>query len=110
VQLNYLGTEFCFRATERSEDCLKGVFEFRGDEREQLQTLLRAEDERGEWYLDDDGYRLPDEELFAASPWSILPDGQKICCRFMDLQTGEAWFALAPWFRIGDEYNQRPNT
>lgn len=109
IQLDYRGAVFSLRPTEHGDDHLKGFFAFRDSQRDQLQSLLAAEDDFGEWYLDDDGYRLPDDELFAASPWSLAGDGQKICARFMDLESGEAWFALAPWFRIGDELNQRPN-
>ncbi|MCM3257310.1 hypothetical protein M3664_05855 [Paenibacillus lautus] len=63
------------------------------------------DNENKNWYLDLNGYRLEDIELFKNSPWSIINDDNeiKIVSRFFDYGTGEARFALKPWFRTGDE-------
>jgi hypothetical protein len=57
-----------------------------------LASLLDAEYEC--WYLDADGQRLPDEELFGRSPWSCNgPDGPiKLLCRLIDLRDGSVRF------------------
>ena len=61
------------------------------------QKLLRElrEGESDDWYLDDDGYRLDAEQLFARSPWAWdSPSGTvKLLCRYLNLNTGEAWFS-----------------
>ena len=73
-----------------------------------IDELFETENEG--WYLDDNGYRLEFEELFKASPWSIIGNDslKKIIQRFMDYETGEARFSLEPWVRIGGEFFQ-PN-
>ncbi|MEH2370539.1 MULTISPECIES: hypothetical protein [Nostoc] len=60
-----------------------------------LAGLLAAEDEC--WYLDENGERLPSEQLFALSPWSYLtPTGPiKLLCRFLDLRDGRAMFSTS---------------
>ncbi len=61
-------------------------------QRELLAQLEADEDEN--WYLDEDGERLPAEQLFAHSPWSCLgPDGPvKLLCRLIDLRDGTIRF------------------
>ena len=48
------------------------------------------------WYLDDNGCRLEDKELFEKSPWSIVENNTetKIVQRFMDYKNGTAFFSL----------------
>jgi hypothetical protein len=77
--------------------------------RELLAALTAAEDEC--WYLDDDGERLPEDELFARSPWSCPGPGGpvKLLCRFLDLRDGSVRFStpalyggeLFRWLRAG---------
>jgi hypothetical protein len=57
------------------------------------------------WYLDNDGNRLEDQKLFKKSPWTIIENGKarKVVKRFSN-ENGEIWFAMEPWFRIGDYY------
>jgi hypothetical protein len=60
--------------------------------RELLAALTAAEDEC--WYLGDDGERLPEDELFARSPWSCpgAAGPVKLLCRWLDLRDGTARF------------------
>lgn len=60
--------------------------------RELLARLVAAENE--EWCLDQDGERLPAEQLFALSPWSYSgPHGLiKLLCRSLDLRDGSIRF------------------
>ncbi|MNP64159.1 hypothetical protein D3C76_1596360 [compost metagenome] len=46
--------------------------------------------------------------MFKKSPWSIIVDDTelKVVSRFFDWGTGEARFAIQPWFRIGNELNE----
>lgn len=62
------------------------------DQRTRLARLVAAEDEC--WGLDADGERLPDDVLFARSPWSGPgPTGPvKLLCRFLDLRDGSVRF------------------
>ncbi len=111
VTLAYQDGQFRFTVEERTEDSLRGRFQWTDDEKKLLLSLIEQEDEDGEqpWYLDDDGYRLDDEKLFQMSPWCIV-DGEacrKAVQRMMDCDTGESWFCVSPWFRIGDERNRR---
>ena len=71
----------------------------------EISKIIEMEDEF--WYLDNDGYRLEDEELFKASPWTLLENEKhkKVVSRFMDYNTVKAMFNMKPWERIGDEFN-----
>lgn len=92
-----------------TEHYLEGHFiwnEVVKDNIKQIDEFIDKEDEN--WYLDSDGYRLDEIELFRKSPWTIIIDDAelKVVNRFMDYGTGEARFALQPWFRIGDQMNK----
>ena len=58
-----------------------------------LAQLVEAEDE--DWYLDDDGWRLPAEQLFARSPWSCPGETGtvKLLCRIFDCNDGRVLFS-----------------
>lgn len=108
VMMTYHGGQFRLAVVEHTEAVLRGTFQWTGAERIQFLALQQHEDEAQPWYLDDDGYRLSDERLFQASPWAVV-DGEvctKVVQRFMNCDTGEAWFCLTPWVRIGDEFNR----
>lgn len=74
------------------------------EQKAQLRKLLESEPEY--WYLDRNGERLPSEQLFEASPWSMqTSEGVvKILNRFLNLETGDAIFNVpetyaGEWFR-----------
>ena len=79
--------------------------------RELLAALVAAEAD--DWCLDEDGERLPAEQLFALSPWSRPgPNGpEKLLCRFLDVRDGSVRFNtpdlyggdLFRWMRAGPE-------
>ena len=107
VLLAFCGEQFRLVPVEYTDEILRGHF----SEQDAGKRLCQLEADLDEsWYLDDDGYRLDDEQLFNRSPWSVVngEDERPIIQRFMDKATGEAWFALQPWVRIGDELNQKP--
>lgn len=113
ITVAYRNNQFRFVVQERTEDTLRGCFRWTEGEKAQFLAMLNQEDEEGKqpWYLDDDGYRLDDEKLFRMSPWSIV-NGEtckKAVQRFIDCNTGQAWFCFTPWVRIGDEFNRRPS-
>jgi hypothetical protein len=91
---------------------LKGKFIWDEETKEKIYKINEfeeAEEEQGRiWYLDEEGYRLEDENLFINSPWSIV-EGEirkNIIQRFMG-DDGDATFALDSWVRIYDEYNTK---
>jgi hypothetical protein len=90
--LEYRGRQFEFLCTE--PDAFTGRFVLNPGERELLASLLDSEEE---WFLDRNGERLPDEELFLRSPWSLeTPNGSiKILSRLINAQTGEARFSTS---------------
>lgn len=111
VTLAYWDEPFRFGVQNRTEDRLIGRFLWTDSEKKLLQAMCDREDEEGiqPWYLDEDGFRLDDDELFQKSPWSLI-DAEtcgKAIQRFMNWESGEATFCLTPWFRIGDELNRR---
>lgn len=108
---NLFQFEFLGKVDE-GETCLDGKFVW--DEEckrkiNKIHELEEYEDEQGRiWYLDQEGYRLEDKDLFENSPWSIIQDGirKKIVSRFQS-GDGSAIFTLAPWDRIGDVFNTK---
>ena len=113
ITLEYRGERFQFEVLEQTEDSIRGRFRWTDSQKALLLALMEKEenDEEQPWYLDDDGYRLDDDDLFKASPWKITSTSEprKVVQRFMDSDTGEAWFSAMPWFRIGDELNLCPS-
>jgi hypothetical protein len=109
VTLEFRDLLLRFRVVEQTDDILQGVFLWTDSQKARLHEMTVREDE-DDWYLDDDGYRLGDAELFERTPWSVVgPTGRfKAVQRFMDWDSGETWFCLTPWVRIGDEYNHPP--
>ena len=111
ITLKYRDEQFQFAVQEQAQNSFRGYFQWAGSQRTRLLALIENEenDEKQPWYLDDEGYRLDDEDLFKASPWTITSGLQlkKVVQRFMDTYTGEACFCTTQWFRIGDEFNRR---
>ena len=109
VTLAFRDERFQFRVTTQTEDVLRGFFLWTDQEKARLHEMTIQESDEG-WYLDDMGYRLADTELFEKTGWSVIyRDGRKKAIqRFMDWNTGEAWFCSTPWVRIGNGYNQPP--
>lgn len=106
VVLVFREVRFRFRVVERSEEYLTGVFLGDGGERERLQALMNEFGD-DDWYLDEQGYRLEDAELFARTPWAILDGAEHIpAVQRSTGPNGEATFSLTPWFRIGGEYER----
>jgi hypothetical protein len=89
VVLHYQDRPFKYEPSP--DDLFVGRFVLDDDERAWLE---RMDEENDCWYLDDDGERLPPDELFAASPWSWRsPSGVvKLMQRFWDHKTGETRF------------------
>ncbi len=58
-----------------------------------LVRLNEGEDE--DWYLDEQGWRLPAEQLFARSPWSCRSETGtvKLLCRLLDYNDGRVLFS-----------------
>jgi hypothetical protein len=113
ITVAYRDVRSRFAVQDRTADLLRGCFRWTDNEKVQILALLEQEDEEGRqpWYLDGNGCRLDDDRLFQMSPWSIV-DGEssaKAVQRMFDCDTGEAWFCLTPWFRIGDELERRPS-
>ena len=81
-----------FRFEQSPGDPAAGRLLLDHEQRELLTTLLGTEDEA--WYLDEDGERLPADQLFALSQWSVpTRDGRlKLLCRFINLQNGSVMF------------------
>lgn len=104
----YKKDQFEFIVEEETEDYITGYFVWSEEvihKLKEIDEIIESEDEF--WYLDEDGSRLEDDELFERSPWSIIEKDnyKKIVQRFMDYSNGKAKFSLGPWFRIGDEFN-----
>ena len=59
------------------------------------ELLRKLDDQDDGWYLDDDGERLPPDELFSRSPWNWRrPSGTvKLLQRFLDYSDGRTWFS-----------------
>jgi hypothetical protein len=97
MKVKFHGEEFQFDVT-RSDEILQGFIQLNSEKKERLLQLCKAEEELeekfGPWYLDRNGERLSQEELFSKSPWSVCsPNGViKLLCRFQDNQTGESHF------------------
>jgi hypothetical protein len=113
ITLEYRDERFQFAVQEQTEDSFRGRFQWTDSQKALLLAMMEKEenDEGQPWYLDDEGYRLDDDELFKASPWTITSTSEpkKVVQRFLDSHSGEAWFCTTPWFRIGDEFNRRPS-
>jgi hypothetical protein len=101
---------FDFACTSATD--LKGKLLLVETQREWLRAYKRRQDEADSpWYLDEDGERLPEDELFDRSPWALaeVPGGNlKLLNRMLNLDTGEAWFNLpeqygGEWFRWARE-------
>lgn len=90
-EIRYGEHAFAFEPTTR--DALEGRLRLE-ERRDLLSRLLEQEDET--WYLDDDGQRLPVQELFKLSPWTghALEGRIKLLCRFIDLRNGRVKFDL----------------
>ncbi len=107
MQVHYHEYAFGFEPTPGTEFAGRLVLD--DSQRALLAALTAAEDEY--WYLDDDGERLPAEELFVRSPWSCpSPAGPvRLLCRWLDVRDGVAQFntpelyggELFPWMRPG---------
>lgn len=111
VAVFYRDLVFPFEVQELTDDSLHGRFLWSAEQRDLLHGVIAHEDEEEPaWYLDEDGYRFDDDALFQHSPWSMLTGTTRIQLvqRQMDWTSGESTFCLTPWFRIGDEYNRRP--
>jgi hypothetical protein len=109
VIAEYFGTQFELTLTEQSETYYKGFLKWDEENKKRYFDASKIhEEEDDSWYLDDNGDRLQDKELFEKSPWTIIENGKtrKVVQRFMN-GNGETWFAMEPWFRIGDEYNKK---
>ena len=109
VIAEYYGIPFELTLTEQSESYYKGFLKWDEESRKRYFEVEKANEDDEEWYLDENGYRLEDEKLFLKSPWRIVENGEtkKAVRRFSD-GNGEVWFDMQPWFRIGDEYNSKP--
>jgi len=107
VTLAYYEERFRFLVAKQTEDVLRGFFVWTDREKSRLHELT-TQMEEAEWYLDERGYRLADTELFEKSAWSVMDREVEIKAiqRFMDWNSGEAWFCLTPWVRIADEFNR----
>ena len=57
-----------------------------------LASLIESEDD--DLYLDGDGVRLPAEELFLRTPWSLASAQGRVglLCRFIDCRDGSVLF------------------
>jgi hypothetical protein len=90
VQIFYFQHAFRFEPTPGN--ALEGRLILDDEQRDLLHRLEAAEPE--DWFLDDEGNRLPSEELFERTPWSCQgPSGPiKLLCRFIDYNDGRARF------------------
>ena len=107
--VEFYGNQFKFTFTEKTESYYVGYLEWDKENRKRFCEVEKLnEDEDNCWYLDTDGNRLTDNELFTKTPWTIIENGiqKKVVSRFQNRKTGEIRFATEPWFRIGDEYNR----
>ena len=109
VIAEFFGNQFELILTEKSESYYLGFLKWDEENRERFYKVQKVNEEENDcWYLDENGNRLADNELFAKSPWTIIENGtvKKAVNRYQDGKTGEVRFAMEPWFRIGDEYNK----
>lgn len=89
---------------------LEGNYVWNEDAKKNLKKIYEFEENQEEqgilWYLDPEGYRLDDKELFKKSPWSIIKDGEKkkVIQRYLS-ENGEATFALDSWIGLIDEFS-----
>jgi hypothetical protein len=84
MKLKHYDKELPFELIEY-DDCTVKCLVFDDETEEEFEELGEDEQDRDEeWYLDENGYRLESEALFAASPWSLeTPDGEvKLLQRF----------------------------
>jgi hypothetical protein len=81
-----------FRFEQSRGDSMTGQLLLDQTQRNMLAALLDAQDET--WGLDRDGMRLPEDQLFALSPWSVATRAGhlKLLCRFIDISTGSVMF------------------
>ncbi|ALV07942.1 hypothetical protein [Roseateles depolymerans] len=88
----------CFDFECLSETDLAGRLVLDKARRDWLRAQSEREDEAdAPWYLDENGERLPAEELFLRSPWAIVRGAAgniKVLSRFQNVETGEACFDL----------------
>ena len=69
---------------------LRGYLKLDSERAKLLVSLVESEPE--DWYLDQNGERLSQEQLFALSPWSTAT-GTKLLCRLLNTSTGEVMFS-----------------
>ncbi len=91
MNVNYETHLFHFEPSH--EDPYKGRLQLDSQQKTLLAKLLNIE--RDDWELDRNGERLPADQLFALSPWSIaiLGGRLKLLCRFINLQDGSVYFS-----------------
>ena len=103
VTASYYGHPFELELERADEYYFEGKLLLTSQQKVVLQCLHQEHAEE-DWYLDDNGNRLGDEELFEKSPWTIIENGvrRKAVARMENHKTGEIRLAMQPWFRIGD--------
>lgn len=89
--VRYGDAHFDFEQTESGT--LTGFLKLNKEQKKLLAALVASEEE--DWYLDTNGERLPSDELFSLSPWSLeTTNGQvKLLNRLLNIDTGEALFS-----------------
>jgi len=103
----FFGNPFKVTLTEKDESYYIGHLKWDNENRKRFYEIQKANEEKlDSWYLDNEGNRLNNGELFAKSPWTIIENGiaKKAVKRYQDGITGEIRFAIQPWIRIGDEF------
>lgn len=105
--------EHLFDFETDSDDSLIGRIALSQKNRELLTRLLDEESEI-EWYLDDNGERLPEDRLFALSPWSLIEASSsvKLLCRSMNIIDGSAHFQKQETYlgEVSDYVRQKNQT
>lgn len=89
--VRYGDVQFYFEQTDA--DTLAGYLKIDEEQEKLLATLVASEKE--DWCLDKSGERLPPDELFSLSPWSIETSSGsvKLLNRVLNIKTGEALFS-----------------
>jgi hypothetical protein len=64
---------FEFTIKEKSEGYCVGFLAWTKEDKLRLKVERKKHSKEADnWYLDKDGYRLEDEQLFEKSPWTII--------------------------------------
>lgn len=98
IIVEYYGTQFVIKhneywpypeSDERWDD----------ESKQRYLDIYKEHQNDSEWYLDEEGDRLSDHELFEKSPWTLIENGkkQKILVNHFSFETGQGVVRRGKW-------------